>query len=145
MLLHGTVCSYFEVYMVLDAFLLRLPALAVLRGSILSILLVLSVLKYCSMWCPKFCAYWEFGQSSTEGPNTASTGSTISTEPRVQQAVPAVQTSEMDGVLKSIKSVEPVDISSARSIYSRNTASTLSTPVPPPKVICFNSHPWDHP
>ena len=73
---------------------------------------------------------------STEGLNTASTGSIMSsTEPRVQQAVPAVQTSEMDGVLKSIKSVEPVDISSARSIYSRNTASALSTRVPPPKVI----------
>ena len=26
----------------------------------------------------------------------------------------------------------------------RNTASTLSTRVPPPKVICFNSHSWDH-
>ena len=73
---------------------------------------------------------------STEGLNTASTGSMMSsTEPRVQQAVPAVQTSEMDGVLKSIKSVEPVDISSARSIYSRNTASALCTRVPPRKYL----------
>ena len=73
---------------------------------------------------------------STEGLNTASTGSIMSsTEPRVQQAVPAVQTSEMDGVLKSIKRVEPVDISSARSIYARNTGSTLNTRVPPPKVF----------
>ena len=46
---------------------------------------------------------------------------------------------------QSIKSVNPVDVSSARSIYSRNTASTLSTRVPSPKVICFNSHSWDHP
>ena len=47
--------------------------------------------------------------TSNEGPNTASTGSMMSsTEPRVQQAVPAVQTCEMVGVLKSIKSVEAV-------------------------------------
>ena len=51
----------------------------------------------------------------------------------------------MVGVLKSFKSVEPVDISSARSVYSRNTASTLSTRVPFPKEICFNFHSWDHP
>ena len=37
--------------------------------------------------------------TSTEGSHTASTGGTISTEPRVQQALPAVQTSEMVGVL----------------------------------------------
>ena len=49
---------------------------------------------------------WSMSSTSTERPNTASTGSMMrSTEPRVQKAVPAVQTSEMvGGVLKSIKS-----------------------------------------
>ena len=37
------------------------------------------------------------GSTNTEGPNTASTGS--STETRVQQAEPAAQTPEMVGVL----------------------------------------------
>ena len=40
---------YMFVYMVFDTFFLRLPVLAVLRGSILWILLVLSVLQYSSM------------------------------------------------------------------------------------------------
>ena len=44
---------YMFVYMVFDTFFLRLPVLAVLRGSILWILLVLSVLQYSSMWCSK--------------------------------------------------------------------------------------------
>ena len=47
--------------------------------------------------------------------------------------------------LEYSEGVEPVDISSARSIYSRNTASTLSTRNPPPELICFNSHSWDNP
>ena len=53
---------YMFVYMVFDTFFLRLPVLAVLRGSILWTLLVLSVLQYSSMWCPKYCASWEYEQ-----------------------------------------------------------------------------------
>ena len=45
--------------------------------------------------------------SSTEGPNTPSTGSKSSTYSRVQ-AVPGVQTSKLLGVLRvSITSIEP--------------------------------------
>ena len=44
--------------------------------------------------------------SSTEGPDTASAGSMSSSEPRVR-AVPAVQTSGILAVLKSIRSIEP--------------------------------------
>ena len=50
------------VCMVFDTFFLMLPVLAVLRGSILWIMLVLSVLQYSSMWCPKYCACWEYEQ-----------------------------------------------------------------------------------
>ena len=53
---------YMFVYMVFDTFFLRLPVLAVLRGSILWILLVLSVLQYSSMWCPKYYACCEYEQ-----------------------------------------------------------------------------------
>ena len=91
---------------------------------------------------------WSMRSTSTEGPDTASTGSMMSsTEPinRVRQAVPAVQISEVVGVLRVSRVLKAVDISSARNIYSRNTASTLSTRVPPPKVVYFNSHSWDHP
>ena len=46
--------------------------------------------------------------TNTEGPNTASTGSMMSsTEPRVQQAVPAVQMSEMVGVLRVSRVLNP--------------------------------------
>ena len=44
--------------------------------------------------------------SSTDGPNTASTESMSSTYARVQ-AVPAVQTSKILGVLPSIESIKP--------------------------------------
>ena len=50
------------VCMVFDSFFLRVPVLAVLRGSILWILLVLSVLQYSRMWCPKYCACCEYEQ-----------------------------------------------------------------------------------
>ena len=46
--------------------------------------------------------------ASTESPNTASTLSMMSsTEPRVHQAVPAVQTSEMVGVLRVPRVLNP--------------------------------------
>ena len=45
--------------------------------------------------------------ASTDGPNTASTLSMISTEARVQQAVPAVQTSEMVAVLGVSRVLNP--------------------------------------
>ena len=47
--------------------------------------------------------------TSTEGPNTASTRSMMSSaEPRVQQAVPTVQTSEMvGGVLRVSRVLNP--------------------------------------
>ena len=82
--------------------------LAVLPGSILWILLVLSVLQYSSMWCPKYYACWEYEQCEGAGPNTASTGSMMSsTKSRVQQAVPAEQTSEMVGVLRALRVLNP--------------------------------------
>ena len=49
------------VCMVFEPFLLMLPVLAVLRGSILWTLLVLRVL-HSSLWCPKYCEYWEYEQ-----------------------------------------------------------------------------------
>ena len=48
--------------MVFEISFLMLPVLAVLRDSIFWKLLVLSVLHYSSMWCPKYCAYWEYEQ-----------------------------------------------------------------------------------
>ena len=45
--------------------------------------------------------------ASTDGPNTASTLSMIRTEARVQQAVPAVQTSEMVAVLGVSRVLNP--------------------------------------
>ena len=50
------------VCMVFDNFLLRVPVLAVLRRSILWILLVLSVFQYSSMWCTKYCVCREYEQ-----------------------------------------------------------------------------------
>ena len=62
--------------------------------------------------------------ASTEGPNTASTGIMMtSTAPRVQHAVPAVQTSEMVGVLRVSRVFNPYIF--RVNIYSRTTASTL--------------------
>ena len=58
MLLRGKVCSC--VWCSILCFLM-LPVLAVLRGSILWILLVLRVL-HSSVWCPKYCEYWEYEQ-----------------------------------------------------------------------------------
>ena len=56
----------------------------------IAVLLVCGVLNTASTW--------SMSSTSTEGPNTASTGSMMrSTEPRVQKPVPAVQTSEMVG------------------------------------------------
>ena len=48
------ICSVF------DTVFLRLPVLAVLRGSILWTLLVLSVLQYFSIWGPIYCACLEY-------------------------------------------------------------------------------------
>ena len=75
-----------------------------IAGSILWVLLVLSVLQCSRKWCLKYCAYWEYEH---EGPNTASTGSMMSsTQPR-PQAVYAVQTSEMVGVLRVSRVLNP--------------------------------------
>ena len=80
---------------------------AVLRGSMLGILLVLRVL-HSSVWCPNTASTGSMSSTSTEGQNTASTGSMMSsTQPRVQQAVPAVQTSEMGGALAVSRVLNP--------------------------------------
>ena len=50
------------VCMVFDSSFPMLPVLAVLRGSILWVLLVLSVSQYSRKRCPKYCAYWEYEQ-----------------------------------------------------------------------------------
>ena len=50
------------VCMVFDYFFLLLPVLAVMRGSIPRILLVLRVLQHSSMWCPKYRMCWEYEQ-----------------------------------------------------------------------------------
>ena len=107
--------------------------------------------------CSLYCSTLESGllntartgsmsSTSNEGPNIVSTGSMMSSTEHRVQSVPAEQTpSETPSTIstrrtntirngwsaQNIKSVEPVDISSARSIYSRNTSSTLSTRVPP--------------
>ena len=56
MMLHGT-CSY-----VWCSILSEVACAGSLQDSILWILLVLSVLQYSSMWCPKYCACWEYEQ-----------------------------------------------------------------------------------
>ena len=48
--------------MVFGTFFPVLPVLDVLRGSILWVLLVLSVLQYCREWCTRYCAWWEYEQ-----------------------------------------------------------------------------------
>ena len=55
------VVQYIRMYGV-RYFFLMLPVLAVLRGSILWVLLVLSVLNYSRKWRPEYCAYWEYEQ-----------------------------------------------------------------------------------
>ena len=50
------------VCMVFDTFFPTPPLPAALRGSILWVLLVLSVLQCSLKWCPKYCAYWEYEQ-----------------------------------------------------------------------------------
>ena len=62
MSVHNGAAWYMFVCMVFDNFLLRVPVLAVLRRSILWILLVLSVFQYSSVRCPKNCACWEYEQ-----------------------------------------------------------------------------------
>ena len=62
--------------------------------------------------------------SSTKAPNTASTGSTNGTGPRVQ-AVPAVSNPAILGSTGSIRATEPRNTASTRAIPSQNTASTL--------------------
>ena len=63
--------------------------------------------------------------NSTEGPNTASTGSMITTEPRVQTA--QYKHAKNLAVVKSIQSTEPGFTESTRSVpvYFLNTANTL--------------------
>ena len=92
MSVHDAVAWYsMFVCMVFDAMFLGLPVLAELRGSILWILLVLSVSHTLVCGALNTARTGSVSSTSTEGPNTASTGSMMSsTKPRVQQAVPAV-------------------------------------------------------
>ena len=73
-------------------------------------------LGYC--WCRVCCSTLECGAQDTartgsmssiitDGPNTASAGIMISTEPLAQQAVPAVQTFEKLGVLRVSRVLDP--------------------------------------
>ena len=61
MSVHNGAAWYMFVCMVFDNFLLRVPVLAVLRRSILWIL-VLSVFQCSSMWCTKYCVCREYEQ-----------------------------------------------------------------------------------
>ena len=57
---------------------------------------------------PNTASTGSMSSASTEGPNTASTGSMMnSTEPRVQQTVPVVRTSEMVGALRVLVAYTP--------------------------------------
>ena len=120
MSVHDAVAWYsMFVCMVFDALFLGLPVLAELRGSILWILLVLSVSHTLVCGALNTARAGSMSSTSTEGPNTASTGSMISTEPRVQHAVPAVQTSEILCSNQSIQSILNPEIRRVLVIYSR--------------------------
>ena len=91
--------------------------------------------------------------SSTEGPNTASTASMSSTEPRVQ-AVPTGSNPEILGV-QVVSAAQNLEILRVLAVYNPEILRVLavytpeilpvllSTPMLPTKVICFNEHSWD--
>ena len=137
MLLHGTVCSY-------------------VWRSILFFRCCLCW-QYCRVRYSGYCWCWEYCTQVCGVLNTASTGEVWAVRVLKAQILRVLGDDEQHrtpstarsihstGIrngwsIHRIKSAEPVDISSARSIYSRNTACTLSTWVPPPKVVYFNTH-----
>ena len=86
--------------------------------SVYRIRFILRVLRVLQCWWPKY---------------TASTGSLSSTELRVQ-AVPALQTSEILGVLSVSRVFEPV--------FAVYTPVLQAFQLPTPTAICSNSHSW---
>ena len=69
-------------------------------------------------WRPKYCDYWECDERYRT-PSTASSTCSIN----IRNGWSTL----------TIKSAEPLDISNACNICSRNTASTPSTRIPPPE------------
>ena len=83
--------------------------------------------------------------STTEGPNTASTGSMRTAEARVH-AVPAMSNAEILGV-HAVFEVQNLDILRILAVYipempARQVLGILQSPVP--SVVCSNSHWRDH-
>ena len=140
MSVHDAAACYMFVYVVFDTFFSEVACAGSIAG--------LDTLDTAGAECIAVLWYvcgvlntartGSMSSTSTEGPNTASTGSMMSsTEPRVQQAAPVVNIRN-GWSTQSIESVEPIDNSSARSVYSRNNASTLKYSSSPPEstLLC---------
>ena len=81
--------------------------------------------------------------SSTEGPNTVRTSSMSRTAPRAQ-AGPAVSNPEIFGV-HAVSAVQNLETLRVLAVNNPEILPVLEVlQLLPPKVICSNSHSWDH-